>query len=78
MCRRLVRSIFSPILHLIGKVYNATGKWVGQLRKRLSKWGGTMAKKARKAPAPRRKRVTFYIRPKGSKRRKKISFLARQ
>lgn len=30
------------------------------------------------APRTRRKRVTFYVRPKGSKRRKRVSFLARR
>ena len=36
-----------------------------------------MAKKRKPAPKPtRRKRVTFYVRPKGSKRRKKVTFLA--
>lgn len=36
----------------------------------------TSRKKA--TPKTRRERVTFYIHPKGSKRRKKISFLARR
>jgi hypothetical protein len=37
-----------------------------------------MPAKKKAAKLPRRKRVTFYIRPLGSKRRKKITFLVRR
>jgi hypothetical protein len=60
-------------LHCFIKVYNAFREWCNQL------WGDYMAKKTKKTQkTPRMRRVTFYIRPKGSKRRKKVSFFARR
>lgn len=35
-------------------------------------------KKSKTSETPRRRRVTFYIWPKGSSRRKKVSFLVRR
>jgi hypothetical protein len=32
----------------------------------------------KKTATPKRKRITFYIRPPGAKRRKKVSFLVRR
>jgi hypothetical protein len=64
-------------LHHFGKVYNVPRQWYAWLRKYLAQWCGDMAKAKKVSKLPRRKRVTFYIRPKGSKRRKKVSFLIR-
>ena len=78
MINRIAHLCIIGYLHHLGKVYNTPIQWYKRLKKYLVQWSGDMAKKVRKTPAPKRKRVTFYIRPKGSKRRKKISFLARQ